>query len=666
MDHITAVILAGSRDFGRCPIASRLPTALWPVAGQSVLERLLCHLRRQGLTRAVICSYGDSALLQASLPAIKDMRLSYLDKPLPLGTAGSMRDAAIGDARSTLLVFHASIVSPPPLSELLDRHRCSQADLTVALNPESARGDWEGDAAGVYLCEPAVLPFIPQEGYCDIKETLIPALAKAQRKVQALRLSEPLGNFRDWQGYLRAMADFLRRTSSLILPDLEMPPAAHDNIWIHDKARVHPTARIYGPALIMPDAEIAAHALVFGPAIIGNRVKIAENALVLSSVIWDGASIEKHAQLHRCLVDFRGRVAPGDILEDQAFVNAALTTPTPVVKPEFTPNADVPHVAPGPLPAPVPSQIPDSRLQRLRNNTLAVWSALAILLLTLLWSYGDIVLRLWSVWMRNDEYSSGLLVPFLAAYVAWSRRRQIAGCVIQPSLWGLLFFLAAQALRGFGLIYMYSSAENLSLVLTIAALVLWLFGWTFFRTVTPILLFLFLMLPWPHQVQDLLSLRLQESATLSATYCLQTLGYSAVREGNIINLGGVTVAVAEACNGLRMLTAFLVIAGWVVLLVRRTWWEKIIILLSSLPIGLFCNTVRLTLTAVAFTFLDGPRWEKVFHDFGGYAMMPLALSLIVLELWFLSRLTLVPVENNEPLTTRQNHPDGLPRSKGSV
>jgi exosortase len=243
--------------------------------------------------------------------------------------------------------------------------------------------------------------------------------------------------------------------------------------------------------------------------------------------------------------------------------------------------------------------------------------------------------------------------------VVWARRRQIAECLIQPSLWGLLFFLAAQALRGFGLVYMYSSAENLSFVLTIAALVLWLFGGSLFRTLAPILLFLLLMLPWPHQVQSLLSLRLQESATLSATYCLQTLGYGAVREGNIINLGGATVAVAEACNGLRMLTAFLVIAGWVVLLVRRSWWEKLVILVSSLPIGLFCNTVRLTLTAIAFTFLDGPRWEKVFHDFGGYAMMPLALSLVVLELWLLSRLTIVPVENIQLSNTPRNRSDGL-------
>jgi len=60
---------------------------------------------------------------------------------------------------------------------------------------------------------------------------------------------------------------------------------------------------------------------------------------------------------------------------------------------------------------------------------------------------------------------------------------------------------------------------------------------------------------------------------------------------------------------------------------------------SGLPIALFCNTVRLVFTAIAFTALKGEYWEKLFHDFGGYAMIPLALAMVVGELWFLDKLT---------------------------
>jgi len=139
---------------------------------------------------------------------------------------------------------------------------------------------------------------------------------------------------------------------------------------------------------------------------------------------------------------------------------------------------------------------------------------------------------------------------------------------------------------------------------------------------------------------------LQNLATTSAVFCLEVMGYTVVREGNIIHLNSATVAVAEACNGLRMVTSFFVIASLVALLVQRLWWEKLVILISSLPIALLCNTVRLTVTAVAFTAVAGERWEGMFHDFGGYAVMPLALSIVVVELWLLTKLTRVQEEKS--------------------
>ena len=110
---------------------------------------------------------------------------------------------------------------------------------------------------------------------------------------------------------------------------------------------------------------------------------------------------------------------------------------------------------------------------------------------------------------------------------------------------------------------------------------------------------------------------------------------------------GYSVAVLEACNGLRMVVAFWVIGALVVLLMDRPLWQKIVVLVSCLPIALVCNTVRLTLTSVAFTFVRGETWEALFHDFGGYAMMPLALGMVMAEFWLLRALT-TPPERVQP------------------
>ncbi|MHC4762652.1 MAG: sugar phosphate nucleotidyltransferase, partial [Planctomycetota bacterium] len=113
------IILAGSRDFGRCPIASRLPTALWPVAGKAVLQRLLLHLSSQGIKQVAISSNGDTTLLQDTIEATDSMHLRFIHEELPTGTAGCIKDAFNGDNNTLLIVFQAQTMLPPDINMLI-------------------------------------------------------------------------------------------------------------------------------------------------------------------------------------------------------------------------------------------------------------------------------------------------------------------------------------------------------------------------------------------------------------------------------------------------------------------------------------------------------------------------------------------------------------------
>ena len=68
-------------------------------------------------------------------------------------------------------------------------------------------------------------------------------------------------------------------------------------------------------------------------------------------------------------------------------------------------------------------------------------------LICLLASYWTPTLKdLWRMWMRSDEFSSGLLVPFLAVYILLARRKELLECPGKPALfWGLCAFGFAQA-----------------------------------------------------------------------------------------------------------------------------------------------------------------------------------------------------------------------------
>jgi exosortase len=650
-----------------------LPTALWPVAGRPVLQRLLVHLADQGIRHAFVCCNGEGSLLAESICADDRLELEFLDELLPVGTAGCVRNAARDETDTLFLVFPASAMCPPEIDVLMSAHRDGQSDLTVMLNPSDEDSRHTGQASGIYVCSAGLLDHIPKAGYFDIKEGLIPELLRVGKTVHAASLPHHAGNFRDRQGYLYALANYLEGAPKLNADLKPRESTGSQNVWIAANAKVDPEAEICGPAVIMDDATVSSGAVVLGPTVVAKNATVGKDSAVINSVLWDGAQVGPNCRIRRCVVDRHTAVRGNAVAEEKSI--------------SFKPKGRFWLVAliVGLLPLLILERPVRRALEAVRNNSSRLQRALqpqlskiseklpdwawcdrksiltflasCSVLAAFLWCYRSGLADLLYLWKGSDEHSSGLLVPLLAVYILWSWRHDIARWPIKRSIWGLFWgwhaFMGAQAVRLFGLFFMYSSAERLSIVLTIAALVLLLFGCQVFRKVSPILLFLCLMLPWPNVIQHYAVLYLQRWATSSAVFCLEVIGYGVTQEGNVIRIGDVSVALLEACNGLRMITAFFVISGLVVLLVKRAWWEKLIILVSSLPIALVCNTVRLTITAVFFTVLEGEHWEKIFHDFGGYAMMPLALAAVVAELWLLAKLTALPGKEEAIIVTRQ-------------
>ena len=640
---IRGVILAGGRDFGRCPIASRVPTALWPVPAMPAIEKLLGHLKAEGIGRIVVCCNGDNSCFRDALTGFGSQGVEFLTEELPVGTAGCIRDTACSHDDEILLVFAASMVCPPSVDTLIKAHIGGGAEMTVMFNPPDGNGRKLGTPAGIYVCSRSVLEHIPSEGYFDIKEGLIPEMVRAGRHIQAASLPNHAGNFNERQEYLHALGSYLHKAQTI---DDGLPAGKRLDsavLWQGTGVQIERDVKMYGPIVLNDGAHIGERTVIFGPAVIGRDVRVGKDSLVAESVLWDGAAVGRNCEIQHSVVDYDAAIADDFIVRDEAVafkpegLMKSLTRRFRVQK-----AAEKGQAGRG------------LALLGLQQQQLMPWFGAAVMLLVFLGSYWPGLVDLWRLLTRSDEYSSGLLVPMLAVYVLWVRRQEFTGWPSKTCLWGVPVLIAAQGVRLFGLYYMYSSAERFSIVLSIAALVLLLLGRQVFRKVWGILLFLCLMLPWPNRIQTALTLPLQQWATSSAVFCLELLGYEVIQDGNIINIGKCSVGVAEACNGLRMVVAFFVISGLVVLLIKRAWWEKLIIIVSSLPIALLCNTLRLAITAIAFTVLSGEYWEKLFHDFGGYAMMPLALGMVIGELWFLKKLTIVPAEQEAVVITRHN------------
>ncbi len=612
IEDTKVVILAGDKEFGKCAIAGHFNRALWPMLDRPVLEHLIEQLAAQGLRHFVICSQNQCRQLSDAVSQFDGLDVQFHADGLARGTAGCMRDAAGADCEQMMIVLSACTVVPPDIRHVLSSHAETKADMTIVFNKPVDDSGFLPEVTPVYVCNGSILRYVPENGFSDLKEGLLPELIGKGHSINALTVSGWTGGFVTWSEYLAKVSALLAADSMLaqFLPDGLKPD--ENSVCISSEAAVDPNARIYGPAVICKGARVAADAIILGPVVLGENVMIGSSTLIENSILWKGSKVAPDCEIQGCVIEQDVVIPDGMVIRDESVTRGGC----------------------GKMAAGFSGAV--SLLRTSPQITAGIMGS--ILLAVFIWSYWQVIADLWNIWLGSDEYSSGMLVPLIAAYILWSRRKKLSRCKVRPCLYAAFIFIAAQLMRAFGLYYMYSSAERLSMIVSFISIILLITGLRLFAQIWPVLMFMCLMLPLPASVHSAVMLPLQNMATSSAVFCLEVFGFTVTRQGNLIHLNDITVAVAEACNGLRMVMAFFVITALLTLLVKRAWWEKLIVLVSALPVALVCNSVRLTVTSLVFMFIDGRRWEGLFHDFGGYAMMPLAITILVAELWLLDKL----------------------------
>jgi exosortase len=268
---------------------------------------------------------------------------------------------------------------------------------------------------------------------------------------------------------------------------------------------------------------------------------------------------------------------------------------------------------------------------------------LGIITLLVVASYFN-MLALTATYWDQPLYSHGWLVPAFALVLLWIRREAFRPVPMMDRWIGLGVFVAGLGMRIVGSMYYSNPIDRLSFLVVLFGAFMMVGGWQLIRWSGPALAFLVFMFPLPTVLERHLLLNLQRVATIASTFVFQMMGFAAIRHGNNISMEevhGGALNVAEACSGLRMTTIFIALSVAIVLLVERPWWDKFIILVSSIPIALFVNVVRVTMTGLLFmTPLAENESTRnlVAHDLPGYLMPILAMALMWLELWVLSRL----------------------------
>jgi exosortase D (VPLPA-CTERM-specific) len=255
------------------------------------------------------------------------------------------------------------------------------------------------------------------------------------------------------------------------------------------------------------------------------------------------------------------------------------------------------------------------------------WQGAALLLL-IAWLYASILIRLFTQWFNDPNFSHGIFVPVFAGFVLWRNRNELEAIEPVPSWTGLPLIIAALATLTLGVLGAELFLSRVSLLLLLAGLTILFRGLSFFRAVLFPWAILILMIPIPTIILQRFTFPLQMLASKVAATLLSLTGVPVLREGNVIVLSVMPLEVAEACSGIRSLLSLVTLAIIYGYLMDQRKWVRVVLALSAIPIAVVANSFRIVGTGLLVQYWDPQKAEGFFHSFSGWLIFVVSLIML--------------------------------------
>ena len=226
------------------------------------------------------------------------------------------------------------------------------------------------------------------------------------------------------------------------------------------------------------------------------------------------------------------------------------------------------------------------------------WTAagLTILLAALYW---PVFTRMAGLWWTHEYAGHGMFVPLFSAIIAWTERDRLVAARDRGRAAGLVVVLIGVGILGLGRARQSLLLEGVSVAVVVAGLVLLAFGARTLRAAAFPIGLLVLMVPLPQEIVEAVTLSLQLFAANVAGWVLNLFGIPFLRTGVTLELAGATMAVAEACNGLRFLLALFVLTLAFAYITQTGVWRKAALAAAAIPVAILANAIRVASIAVA-------------------------------------------------------------------
>ena len=338
-----AVVMAGGEGTRLRPMTANQPKPLLPVINRPIMEHVLRLLKRHGFTETVVTVQFLAALIRNYFGDGEElgMSLQYATEEVPLGTAGSVKNAEEALRDDRFLVISGDALTDIDLTDMVRFHKENGALVTIGLkrvpNPlefgiiivdEEGRiqrflekptwGQVFSDTVntGIYVMEPEVLERVAEGESVDWSSDVFPELLAEGAPLFGYIADCYWEDVGTHESYLKAQADMLSGKVDIEIDGFEVSPG----VWVAEGAEVDPEAILKGPLYVGDYAKVEAGAELREFTVLGSNVVVKEGAFLHRAVVHDNVFIGPSTNLRGCVIGKNTDVMAGARIEEGAIV----------------------------------------------------------------------------------------------------------------------------------------------------------------------------------------------------------------------------------------------------------------------------------------------------------------------------------------------------------
>ncbi len=230
--------------------------------------------------------------------------------------------------------------------------------------------------------------------------------------------------------------------------------------------------------------------------------------------------------------------------------------------------------------------------------------------------------------IRDEEASQVWLTLPIFGWLVWARRNRLRDAAPSYSLIGPAIIAVGYLISLYGFLYLKQALWHGGVVVCLIGAGATVVGPRVLLRLWPALLVLGFLVPVPAMIRQRIAIPMQTYTASASEFFFELLALPVMRSGNVLTYNGQDVAVAEACNGMRMVFALLLVTYAFVFATPLRPSVRVLILLLSPVAAIGCNVLRLIPTVYLYGHYPDT-WGPTFHDFSGWVMLMLAFALLM-------------------------------------